>query len=320
MSCPYCGRAVDSSDPRKYVCRGCGKFVYTQRSNVLAFIRPSEIEDRFREAIAAEADDNEKKAMEIAEDLVQSTGGEDRDSLFLRGYVYALKGEDGRSLADWKKGLELLSDDANLDAYVCLMAEGVAEMILYKEREFIEFNPVAHIDRLCADIDSSTGMSCTSFVYYTILRDCIMKIRQLEEGERNEFGDVVPDLFRRVVAYQRNYWVLPQEIDEYLDLISYNEETYVEDENEVPHVYHLMRDEIRSRIAGMTDEDRIRIFDHWDDASLSEQIEPLVDAMVGPKRGGFLAKFRKKDEAEDDPVESIRAYADRCLLIGDRFR
>lgn len=316
-SCPYCGRSVDPSDPTRYVCQSCGKYIYRDRTDAQAFIRPGEIEDRFRDAFAAVADGNEKKAMDIANDLVESTGCCDHDSFFLRGYINAIIGEDGKSLADWKKGLELLSNDTNLDAYVVMMARSIASMIIYKEREFIEFNVVGHIDRLCEEIDANTGMSCKAFVYYTILFNCIDLSRDMDEEDRKILKDILPNIFRRIVAYQRNYWSLPKIIDQYLRLVGYDPETYEDDDNEVPHIYDLLRSEFARHTSRMTEEDRVRIFDRWDDASLRENIEPLLDSMVGPKRGGLLAILRaKKEEPEADDLDRlIHSYVDKCLLI-----
>lgn len=312
-SCPYCGRAVDSSEPGRYVCGSCGKIIHSRLDDVLAFFHPRENGDRFEEAFAALADGNQKKAMDIADELAGSSECCDHDSLFLRGYVYAQIGEDGKSLAEWKKALELLSNDVELDAYLCFMAKGITDMILYKEREFIEFNSIAHIDRLAEDIDSSTGMSCKSLLYYTIMCYCIKSATGEEEVE--QLKDVVPGLFRRAVAYQRNYWTLPVIIEQYLEYIGYNEETFEDDDNEVPHIYYLVRKEFEEHLAKMTEEDRIRIFDRWDDKTLRETIEPLLDAMVGPKRGGLLGKLRRKEVPGLDLATLIHAYVDKCLLI-----
>ena len=316
-SCPYCGRAVDSSDPARYVCQSCGKYIYRNRSDTYSFIRPSEIEDRFRDIFSAVADGNDRKAMDIANDLVESTEDADHDSFFVRGYVNAIKGEDGKALADWKKGWELLSNDRNLDAYVCLVSRAIASMIIYKEREFIEFNVVAHVDRLCDDIDGSTGMSCKSFVYYSILENCLDLAKEMDEEERKVLKDVIPNLLRRAVAYQRNYWRLAEVIDWYLRFIDFHEETYEDDDNEVPHVYYLIGKTFQEHLSRMTDEDRIRIFDRWDDKSLRENIEPLLDAMVGPKRNGILAMIRGKKEGQEGAnIDTmIHTYVDKCLLI-----
>ena len=72
--------------------------------------------------------------MDIAEDLIETTESNDYDCFFVRGYVYEMIGEDGKAIADWRKGLEMLSNNVNLDAYVCLMSKAICDMILYKER------------------------------------------------------------------------------------------------------------------------------------------------------------------------------------------
>ncbi|MDO5862467.1 MAG: hypothetical protein Q4Q58_06735 [Thermoplasmata archaeon] len=314
MSCPYCGRAVDSSDPIRYVCTSCGKSIYTNRFDVLSFIHPSGIEERFKDCMLAAADGNEKKAMDIAEGLVGSTGCCDHDPYFLRGCVYALRGEDGKALSDWKKALELLSNSEELDAYVCLLAKAVSAMVLYKEREYIEFNIVNYVDKLCDEIDSSSGMSCKAFVYYTIYIDCLEQAKGLGKSEADQFRELAPDLFRRVVAYHRNYWCLSRIIEEYLEYIGYDEETFEEDDNSVPHVYALLRHRLDEHISHMTEEDRVRIFDRWDDKSLKENIEPLLDAMVVKK--SLLTRLRPKDaQGTVDIKTAVHKYVDTCLLI-----
>ncbi len=316
MSCPYCGRAVDSSDPKRYVCLSCGKFIYTDRKDTTSFIRSSEIEDRIRDVFAAVDDGNDKKAMEIAEDIIESTGCCNHDGYFIRGYVLEHMGEDGKALADWRKGLELLSNDVNLDAYVCLMSKGISDMILFKEREFIEFNVLAHIDKLTDDIDACTGMSTKAFVYYSVYRDCLDMARRADsEDEGAYLKDIIPLLFRRVVAYHRNFWCLSRIIEEYLGYVGYNPDTYEEDDNDIAHVYDLLRIGFNEHIAKMSDEDRIRIFDRWDDKSLKENIEPMLDELIGTRKG-ILGLIRKKEEADDGELEAaVHAYIDKCLLI-----
>ena len=315
MSCPYCGRTLDSTDQSKYVCQSCGKNIYKDRANVLAFIRPGEIEDRFNGIFDALSDGNEKKAREIAGDLVDSTDCCDHDSLFVRGYVYAEIGEDGKAFADWKKGFEMLSNDINLDAYICLVSKAMADMIAFKEKEFVEFNVVSYTDKLCEEIDSTTGMSCKAFVYYSIYRNCLNLTRQQDSDEPVELKDVLPNLFRRVVAYHRNSVCLGRIIEEYLDNLGYNPETFDEDDNVTAHVYDMIRICLEDHVSKMTEEDRIRVFDRWDDKSLKENIEPLIDSMVGPKKG-LLGKLRKKDGSDVSSSDNIvHNYVDKYLLI-----
>ncbi len=315
MSCPYCSRTVDSSEPSRYVCLSCGKFIYTDRSNKHAFIRSSEIEDRIKDILDGMDEDSAKKSLEIADDLVEATESADPDSLFLRGYVYAEIGEDGKALTDWRKGLEIVSNNVNLDAYLCLMSKAVADMILFKEREFIEFNVASYIDKLCDDINAFTGMSCKAFFYYSVYINSIENSRGTEDGEVTEYEDVMPLLFKRVVAYHRNYWCLPRIIHEYLGYVDYSAKTYDDDDNEIPHIYDLIRRYLAKRISGMTEEDRLRIFDRWNDKSLKDEIEPMLDSLL-KQRSNIIGGFLKKNENEDDnQPEEIHTYVDKCLLI-----
>lgn len=314
MSCPYCGRAVDSNISDKYVCEGCGKSIYVDRSNVLSFIRPNESEGRMKEAIVAIGDGSEKKALEIADELVQATESGDCDSLFLRGFIYAEIGEDGKALADWRKGLELLAKDSNLDAYICLMSKAISDMILYKEKEFIEFSVLQYIDRICDDIDTFAEVSSKAFFYYTIYRNCISNIAASEE-DAEYYKDILPLLFRRVVAYYRNFWSLPRIIDEYLQNVGYNAETYDDDDNGVAHIYDLLRTRIWQSISTMTDDDRKRIFDRWNDKALKEEIEPKLDSLIGAKKTilGFLLKKDESVSPDESAINAIKEYVDKCL-------
>ncbi len=315
MSCPYCSRTVDSSDPKRYVCLSCGKSIYTDRTNARAFIRPGEIEESFHAALDAIFEDNEKKALDIANDLVESTEECDRDSLFLRGFILSEIGEDGKALADWRRGLELLSNDPNLDAYVCMMSKAIADMILYKEREFIEFKAISHIDKLCEDIDSCTGMSCKAFVYYSVYLNCLDLSRDTEDEEDvTEFDDIIPLMMKRIIAYHRNYWCLSRIIQEYLTSIDYNAETYEDDDNMVPHTYDLIAQYLDDHIAYLSEDDRVRIFDRWDDSSLKDNIEPLLDSLLKQKIGLRTILHRKELEEAPQEIDAVHAYVDKCLL------
>ena len=47
MFCPYCGGNIDSSDESRYLCKECGKSIYTDRESLSHFIRPGELVDSF---------------------------------------------------------------------------------------------------------------------------------------------------------------------------------------------------------------------------------------------------------------------------------
>ena len=315
-SCPFCGRTIDSTDPKKYVCESCGKYIYRDRSDVLAFIRPSEVEDHFRSVFEAIDDGNEKKAMDIASDLAENVAN--ADSQFVLGYVYAIKGEDGKSLACWRKGLELLGDGFNLDAYICLMSSAMSRMINLKEKEFVVFNVLAHMDRLAEDLDQSTGLSCKAFLYYSVYTVCRNDAAGLRaEGEEEFYKDILPLLFKRVVAYNRSPDCQIRLIDEYLGYNDYRPETYEEDEKETEHVYDLIRRCIIEERGRLEDSDITRMFDHWSDELLQKECEPALDNLLGEKKR-ILSLLKKKDDSEDsDETGPVKEYVDRWMLIED---
>lgn len=238
MFCPYCGGDIETGDGSRYLCKECGKSIYTDRESIRQFIRPGELEDTFREALDALEDDNPKKALALADDILKASEETDFDAFFLRGAIYAYEGEDGKAFNDWKRGLELLSVYTNIDAYVCLMTRCVSEMIFKKEEEFVEFHPVKYLDKLCDEIYANTNESCKAFMYYSVYME-YRKILGRNEASGNEgFNEIVPELFRRVVEYGHNFWSLPHVINEYLAAIGYDPETYEDDDQEDKIVKH----------------------------------------------------------------------------------
>lgn len=321
MSCPYCGGDIDTTDASRFLCRSCGKSIYTDRENIRHFIRPGELEDSFNGTLDALQDENPKKALSMADELLNVSGDADFDAYFLRGAVYASMGEDGKAAADWKKGMELLTVYSNIDAYICLMGKCIADMIYEKEKEYIEFAPLKYIDRLSDEIYASTSESCKSFFYYTIYRDYRSLMGRLQlEGEET-FTDVVPKLFRRIVEYHRNYWCLIRIIDEYLISMGYNPETYVDDDMEDLHVYDLIKEDLKRYTADMTDEDRLRIFAHWDDKKLMVNEEHLETILSHGKDKGVLGKLLSRRSASEsetlDEPDAVDQYVKGCLLLLD---
>ena len=320
MFCPYCGGNIDSSDESRYLCKECGKSIYTDRESLSHFIRPGELVDSFKDALAALEDDNTNKAISIADDILKASEDKDFDAYFLRGAVYAHLGEDGKAANDWRKGMELLTVYTNIDAYVCLMSRCISEMIYSKEEEFIDFHPVKYIDALCDGIHQYTGESCKAFFYYTIYRDYRSLMGSLQAEGKETFTDVIPKLFRRIVECHHNFWCLIRIIDEYLVSVGYNADTYVDDEMEEFHVYDLIRKDLISYTSKMDEGDMRRIMAYWDDVKLKEnevRLESILPRMKDVGVIGMLLAKRSapQDQNGIDEPDAVDAYVRHCLLM-----
>lgn len=317
MFCPYCGGdIVQSQDGTRYLCKGCGKSIYADRENIRHFIRPGELTDSFTEALDALEDENPRKALSIADDIIRASEETDFDGFFLRGAIYTYLGEDGKAYNDWKRGLELLSVYTNIDAYVCLMSRCISRMIYDKESEFVDFNPVRYIDKLCDAIYTDTNESCRAFFYYNVYLDYKRILGRMDKNSDEVFNEVVPKLFRRVVGYHRNVLCLSQIIESYLASIGYDPGTYEDDDLEDAHVYDLIGKCLRKYINGMVPEQMRAIMGYWDDVRLAENAERL-DAMLPHKDGGMLGKLlnRKGDSEPVDLDTAVESYVRRLLLL-----
>ena len=315
MFCPYCGGDIDSSDESKYLCKGCGKNIYTDRESLYHFIRPGELIDSFKDALAALEDDNTAKATAIADDILAASEDKDFDAYFLRGAVYARLGEDGKAAMDWKRGMELLTVYTNIDAYVCLMSRCISEMIYSKEEEFIDFQPLKYIDAICDEIHASTGESCKAFFYYNVYLEYKKILGRNDKNSDEVFTEVVPKLFRRIVAYHRNLWCLTRVIEEYLASIGYDPETYEDDDLEDAHIYDLLAKCLRKYTGDMTVEQMRDVMEKWDDDKLKLNEESL-DAIM-PHQSGVLSKLlsRKSDAEPVDPEVAVECYVRHLLLL-----
>ncbi len=317
MFCPYCGGDIEPVDGSKYLCKGCGKSIYTERDNLLNFIRPGKLEPSFREAIGTLENQNPQKALAIANDLLAVSEETDFDAFFLRGAAYCSVGEDGKASMDWKKGLELLTVYTNIDAYICLISRCVSEMIFSKEEEFIDFQPVKYIDKICDEIHTDTNESCKSFLFYNIYMEYRRILDRKDKNNDEGFNEVVPKLFRRVVAYHRNLWCLDRVIGEYLSSFSYDPETYIDDDLEDAHVYDLLSKCFAARTEEMSIEQMRALMDRWDDVSMKE-FEDRLEAMM-PHSDGMLGKLLSRKSDSDPQVleKAVEVYVDRYLSEPD---
>lgn len=315
MFCPYCGGELGPKDDTGNVCQSCGKNIFTERQSIDNVIPSGEAGSAFRDALAAVDDDNPKKALEIAEEFNESSPG--ADALFLRGAVYAYMGEDGKAAIDWKKGLEAMTSFVNIDAYVCIMSRAIADMIYFKEKEFIDFEPVKYIDKLCDEIHADTGESCKAFFFYTVYSDCEIMMEELQDEGVEVFKDIIPLLFRRTVEYHRNMFCLIQVIDAYLAKMGYNPETYEDDDMADLHVYDLISSDLKKYTAGMTPEDMRKIMFSWDDTSLRANesiLESLMPSSKDSVIGKLLNRKNSSEEAQSEP-DAVDMYVRRLLLL-----
>lgn len=319
MFCPYCGGGLDSSDDSVSVCRDCGKSIYTDREDTRRFLRSGELTDDFNEALDAIEDDNGKKAIDISNRILDASDDADFDAFFLRGAAYACLGEDGKAAMDWKRGLELLSTYTNIDAYICLMAKSIADMIYLKEREYIDFDVLKYVDRLSEEVDDCIGESCKAFFYHTIFMDYRSLMGRIEGSGEETFNDAVPLLFRRTVEYHRNALCLIRTIDEYLVSVGYNPETYDDDDMNDLHVYDLISADLKTYTAGMSTDDIRRIMTSWDDKALEineERLEAILDHQKGT---GVIGKIlARRTGADEDPVsepDAVDLYVRSYLLL-----
>ncbi len=319
MFCPYCGGDVDSGNPEKYLCLSCGKSIYTDRENIRHFIRPGELEGRFNEALDALDDDNTKKAAAIADELISVSDETDFDAFFLRGAVYASLGEEGKAFMDWKKGLELLTVYTNIDAYICLMAKCISDMIYMKEEEYLDFDPVRYADKISDEIRANTDENCKAFLFYNIYKDYRSLVgRKTSEGGES-YEDAIPRIFKRVVEYHRNFPCLIRIIDEYLKSMSYNRDTYVEDDMEDLHIYDLLREDLEKYIENLSEDDLRVIRDHWDDESLKFNEEAL-DNILGVGKDRLLKRLAKRGTADAEPIsepDAVDLYVRRNLMLDE---
>ncbi len=315
MFCPYCGGELGSDNESGYVCQSCGKNIHSDRMSIEGLIPEGAAGSAFRDALSAIRDGNPKKALAIATDLVEQSP--DADALFVRGAVYAYMGEDGKAAIDWKKGLEAMTSFTGIDAYVCIMARAISDMICAKEKEYIDFDPVKYIDRLCDEIHAVTGESCKAFFFYTVYDDCEAMMESLGDEGKEVFKDIIPLLFRRTVEYHRNMVCLIHVIDAYLAKMGYNPETYEDDDMADLHVYDLISSDLKKYTAGMTDEDMKRIMSSWDDSSLKaneSMLESLMPSSKDSVIGKLLNRKSSSEDAQSEP-DSVDVYVRRLLLM-----
>lgn len=317
LSCPYCGGTVTPSDDRYHVCVSCGKKIFKSRSYMSTFVEAVGMEDEFLPIIEMVESDNLPKALSTIDEMIEEAQETNADMFFIRGMVYANMGEDGKALTDWKRGLEMMETFYNVDAYVCLIARSISDLLYYKEREFITFDHIKYIDRVGEILDECTGDSCMSVIYYSVFRTFGEKMDEDNVPyDDSLFTGVVHGIFRRIIEYHRNYKMLMIIIENFLNKVGYNDETYEEDDNYDFHLYYLVKIYLEAYTSEAPENDVERVMRHWNDKSmkvLENQFEEIA-ACIRDDKLINLAKYRS-DECSDDLRSGVNEYVKKYLVL-----
>ena len=173
---------------------------------------------------------NQAMALEIAEELVN----ENKEAFFpylMRAVAYCYMKEDGKALKDWMTSISLMEKNEKMDAYVCIISKSVSDLIIADEREFVDFDYLSHIDRVCETLDEHLECNCKGFVYLTVFTCFMSSYLGMEEDEKEQCGEIIPNLVQRTVAYSRDVSVIKDVVNECLGINDYDESTYEEDDN-----------------------------------------------------------------------------------------
>ncbi len=255
---------------------------------------------------------NQTMALEIAEDLVN----EDTEAFFpylMRAVAYCYMREDGKALMDWKTSISLMEKSWKMDAYVCIISKSVSDLIIADEREFVDFDYLSHIDRVCEALDERLECNCKGFVYLTVFTCFMSSYFGMEEEEKEQCKEVIPNLAQRTIAYSRDVNVIRDVINECFGISDYDEETYEEDDN---YDLHSL-DEILKRIEkNLPDADKDEFPGMWTDAEMKTVLEGYLAAILACEGDNKpLEKYAKKAGTMTELDLAIEDYARKYLRI-----
>ncbi len=318
--CPYCGGDISSDESGYYVCEECEKRTFRSRSNSKAFLQNKPYEDEYTK-ILNQSETDPKKALESINACISTTEEPNADMLFVRGVVYAMMGEEGKAHNDWKKGLELISDLRFIDSYIIPVCKCITEIIIMKEREFMDFNPVEYIDTMATDFGLKAHVSCRGIFYITTYRNFRMKMQSGSlDDDPDIYPTIIPMLMNRILAYGRDFRTQCNIIDEVLEDFHYDNETYVEDDYLRLHVCYILSQKYRGLSADFSDEHIARIFKHWNDENMFELEYWVDELMKSVKDDSILQKLRSLGSPNREAFnldEAIEDYARKYLLISE---
>ncbi len=318
--CPYCGADVSVDESGVYVCAECGKRTYRSRSNSTAFLINKPYEDSYNSILTLKVS-NPEKALEQIEELMSSVDEPIDDMYFTRGIIYCSMGEEGKALNDWRKGLSILGDVRYIDAYIAAVCKQIAELIVAKELEFIEFNPVEYIDLLSTEFTMASDVPCRGVFYITVYRN----LRMMHQGgalddDPELYQTIIPKIMNRIISYGRNCRTIAELIEEVLEDLHYNPETYEEDENLNLHMWELLMNDIKRLSANFSEEHYVRIFKHWNDDNMFELEYWLDELLNSIDDSSILQRLRALRSSENDEFNleiGVEDYAKKYLLLSD---
>lgn len=255
---------------------------------------------------------NQAMALEIAEELVN----ENKEAFFpylMRAVAYCYMKEDGKALKDWMTSISLMEKNEKMDAYVCIISKSVSDLIIADEREFVDFDYLSHIDRVCEALDEHLECNCKGFVYLTVFTCFMSSYLGMEEDEKEQCGEIIPNLVQRTVAYSRDVSVIKDVVNECLGINDYDESTYEEDDNYDLYALSKIVEKIEKNLPYA---DRSEFPDMWTDAEMKTVLEGYLAAILACEGDTKpLEKYAKKSGTMTELDLAIEDYSRKYLRI-----
>lgn len=255
---------------------------------------------------------NQAMALEIAEELVN----ENKEAFFpylMRAVAYCYMKEDGKALKDWMTSISLMEKNEKMDAYVCIISKSVSDLIIADEHEFVDFDYLSHIDRVCEALDEHLECNCKGFVYLTVFTCFMSSYLGMEEDEKEQCGEIIPNLVQRTVAYSRDVSVIKDVVNECLGINDYDESTYEEDDNYDLYALSKIVEKIEKNLPYA---DRSEFPDMWTDAEMKTVLEGYLAAILACEGDTKpLEKYAKKSGTMTELDLAIEDYSRKYLRI-----
>ena len=209
--------------------------------------------------------------------------------------------------------VSLMEKNEKMDAYVCIISKSVSDLIIADEREFVDFDYLSHIDRVCETLDEHLECNCKGFVYLTVFTCFMSSYLGMEEDEKEQCGEIIPNLVQRTVAYSRDVSVIKDVVNECLGINDYDESTYEEDDNYDLYALSKIVEKIEKNLP---DADRSEFPDMWTDAEMKTVLEGYLAAILACEGDTKpLEKYAKKSGTMTELDLAIEDYSRKYLRI-----